>query len=72
MTTYTTLRPANPPTTLTLSHNGRTITITVPEVALIEDLFEMFHATLIGVGFVSATYTDMICQLADEATGRGA
>lgn len=68
MTTYTTGPDVRiwhaTPSTLTLSHDGRNVTITANNTN-IHDLFEMFHAALVGVGFVSETYHDIIEELAE-------
>lgn len=64
MTTYTTYQVRPTVSTLTLTHEHRTITITAQEDVGVHDLFEMFHAALIGVGFVSETYHDIIAELA--------
>lgn len=72
MTTYTTGPDVRiwhaTPSTLTLSHDGRDVTITANNTNL-RDLFEMFHAALIGVGFVSESYEDVVSELAEECRG---
>lgn len=65
MATYTTYQARPNVSTLTLSHELRTITISANDDVSIHDLFEMFHAALVGVGFVSETYHDIIAELAE-------
>ena len=66
MTTYTTYGVHNPTTTLTLQHESRSVTITAREHCELRELFELFQAALIGIGYTPGTYEDVICELAGE------
>ena len=68
MTTFTTsgITFPQPATTITLQYESRSVTITAREYIELRDLFDLFEAAIISVGFVQGSYRDMLCELAAE------